>query len=114
MRLQIDTARPPMRRHQLVSRTIYNVFPLRVSKSADFSSFSCHWQIFMNLTEARIAIIGLGYVGLPLAVEFGKLRPVLGFDTHTVPHLHLPGLIGYLQAVNGDRIVSLADARASV
>jgi UDP-N-acetyl-D-galactosamine dehydrogenase len=28
----------------------------------------------------KLAIIGLGYVGLPLAVEFGKLRPVLGFD----------------------------------
>jgi UDP-N-acetyl-D-glucosamine/UDP-N-acetyl-D-galactosamine dehydrogenase len=28
----------------------------------------------------RIAIIGLGYVGLPLAVEFGKHRPVVGFD----------------------------------
>lgn len=28
----------------------------------------------------KIAIIGLGYVGLPLAVEFGKNRPVLGFD----------------------------------
>jgi UDP-N-acetyl-D-galactosamine dehydrogenase len=28
----------------------------------------------------RIAIIGLGYVGLPLAVEFGKSRPVIGFD----------------------------------
>jgi len=31
--------------------------------------------------EARkMAIIGLGYVGLPLAVEFGKSRPVIGFD----------------------------------
>ena len=29
----------------------------------------------------RIAIIGLGYVGLPLAVEFGKNMPVVGFDT---------------------------------
>jgi UDP-N-acetyl-D-galactosamine dehydrogenase len=28
----------------------------------------------------KIAIIGLGYVGLPLAVEFGKKRPVIGFD----------------------------------
>lgn len=28
----------------------------------------------------KIAVIGLGYVGLPLAVEFGKLRPVIGFD----------------------------------
>jgi UDP-N-acetyl-D-galactosamine dehydrogenase len=34
----------------------------------------------MNLNNATIAIIGLGYVGLPLAVEFGKKRPVLGFD----------------------------------
>lgn len=28
----------------------------------------------------KIAVIGLGYVGLPLAVEFGKIRPVMGFD----------------------------------
>ena len=28
----------------------------------------------------KIAIIGLGYVGLPLAIEFGKKYPVLGFD----------------------------------
>ena len=30
--------------------------------------------------DHKIAIIGLGYVGLPLAVEFGKFRPVIGFD----------------------------------
>lgn len=30
--------------------------------------------------DKKIALIGLGYVGLPLAVEFGKVRPVLGFD----------------------------------
>lgn len=34
----------------------------------------------MNLSNATVAIIGLGYVGLPLAVEFGKRRPVIGFD----------------------------------
>jgi UDP-N-acetyl-D-glucosamine/UDP-N-acetyl-D-galactosamine dehydrogenase len=34
----------------------------------------------MNLNQEKIAVIGLGYVGLPLAVEFGKQRPVLGFD----------------------------------
>lgn len=34
----------------------------------------------MNLQDVKIAIIGLGYVGLPLAVEFGKKQPVLGFD----------------------------------
>ncbi|WP_114637284.1 Vi polysaccharide biosynthesis UDP-N-acetylglucosamine C-6 dehydrogenase TviB [Polynucleobacter necessarius] len=30
--------------------------------------------------DKKIAIIGLGYVGLPLAVEFGKKYPVIGFD----------------------------------
>ena len=34
----------------------------------------------LNLNEVKVAIIGLGYVGLPLAVEFGKHRPVVGFD----------------------------------
>ena len=34
----------------------------------------------MNITQKKIAIIGLGYVGLPLAVEFGKKIKVLGFD----------------------------------
>jgi UDP-N-acetyl-D-glucosamine/UDP-N-acetyl-D-galactosamine dehydrogenase len=34
----------------------------------------------IDLDQAVIAVIGLGYVGLPLAVEFGKQRPVLGFD----------------------------------
>jgi len=32
------------------------------------------------LDDVRIAVIGLGYVGLPLAVEFGRRRPVVGFD----------------------------------
>ena len=34
----------------------------------------------MNLDNARIAVVGLGYVGLPLAVEFGKHIGVIGFD----------------------------------
>lgn len=34
----------------------------------------------MNISESKIAIIGLGYVGLPLAIEFGKKYAVLGFD----------------------------------
>ena len=32
------------------------------------------------LEKVRIGIIGLGYVGLPLAVEFGKHFPTVGFD----------------------------------
>jgi len=34
----------------------------------------------MNTNDLKLAIIGLGYVGLPLAVEFGKTRSVIGFD----------------------------------
>lgn len=34
----------------------------------------------LQLSDLKIAIIGLGYVGLPLAVEFGKKYPVIGFD----------------------------------
>lgn len=33
-----------------------------------------------HVDDAKIAVIGLGYVGLPLAVEFGKQFPVVGFD----------------------------------
>lgn len=44
----------------------------------------------LNLNQANIAIIGLGYVGLPLAVEFGKQRNVLGFDINAarIAELH--------------------------
>ncbi len=34
----------------------------------------------MQLQDIKLAIIGLGYVGLPLAVEFGRKRTVAGFD----------------------------------
>jgi UDP-N-acetyl-D-galactosamine dehydrogenase len=34
----------------------------------------------VNLDQKTIAVIGLGYVGLPLAVEFAKKRAVIGFD----------------------------------
>ncbi len=44
----------------------------------------------LELQTAKIGIIGLGYVGLPLAVEFGKKYPTLGFDIN-------PGRIADLQ-----------------
>ena len=34
----------------------------------------------ININKLKIAVIGLGYVGLPLAVEFGKQHSVVGFD----------------------------------
>lgn len=36
----------------------------------------------MDLSKKKIGVIGLGYVGLPLAVEFGKVRAVVGFDVN--------------------------------
>ncbi len=36
-----------------------------------------------SLEAVRLAVIGLGYVGLPLAVEFGKHMPVVGFDINS-------------------------------
>ena len=38
----------------------------------------------ISFKNAKIAVIGLGYVGLPLAVEFGKKRPTIGFDTNKI------------------------------
>jgi UDP-N-acetyl-D-galactosamine dehydrogenase len=35
------------------------------------------------LGVTKIAVVGLGYVGLPLAIEFGKTLPTLGFDVNT-------------------------------
>jgi len=45
----------------------------------------------MNVPDKKIAIIGLGYVGLPLAVEFGKTRSVIGFDINTKRIAELEG-----------------------
>ena len=36
----------------------------------------------MNLEKVKIAVIGQGYVGLPLAIEFGKKYPTIGFDVN--------------------------------
>jgi UDP-N-acetyl-D-galactosamine dehydrogenase len=58
-------------------------------------------------SKGKIAIIGLGYVGLPLAVEFGKQRPVLGYDISA-------RRIAELQSgQDGTREVELADLEAA-
>ena len=38
----------------------------------------------MKLDKVKIAVIGQGYVGLPLAIEFGKKYPTLGFDINKI------------------------------
>ena len=40
--------------------------------------------MYFQVNNSKIAIIGLGYVGFPLAVEFGKQYEVIGFDINTV------------------------------
>ena len=45
----------------------------------------------MHTMELNLAIVGLGYVGLPLAVAFAKLMPVVGFDTNVVRIQELEG-----------------------
>ncbi|KHS85366.1 nucleotide sugar dehydrogenase [Pectobacterium brasiliense] len=37
----------------------------------------------MNVNKDKIAVIGLGYVGLPLAIEFGKQYQTIGYDINT-------------------------------
>ena len=45
------------------------------------AAIPCDGRPQMNMTNSTtIAVVGLGYVGLPLAVEFGKQYPTIGFD----------------------------------
>ncbi len=44
-----------------------------------------------DIKNLRIGIVGLGYVGLPLAVEFGKKYPTVGFDIHEARVAELEG-----------------------
>ena len=37
----------------------------------------------MNISDTRVTVVGLGYVGLPLAVEFGRKIPTMGFDINS-------------------------------
>ena len=55
----------------------------------------------------KIAIIGLGYVGLPLAVEFGKKYSVLGFDINQIRIDELKSGYDRTQEINRDELKSL-------
>lgn len=57
----------------------------------------------MDTSKQKIALIGLGYVGLPLAVEFGKVRQVLGFDINEARITELrSGKDSTLEVTSGD------------
>jgi UDP-N-acetyl-D-galactosamine dehydrogenase len=54
-------------------------------KSRQSSTFNTHRKMYKELVEkkTKLAIIGLGYVGLPIALEFAKQISVIGFDINS-------------------------------
>ena len=67
----------------------------------------------MYLKEKKIAIIGLGYVGLPLAVEFGKHFKVLGFDINTKRVNQLRNFIDHTKEVEENQLKSSTNLQFS-
>ncbi len=57
-----------------------------------------------RVADARVAVLGLGYVGLPLAVEFGKRLPVVGFDISERRVSELRGGVDRTLEVSGDEL----------
>lgn len=62
----------------------------------------------MNLADIKLVVIGLGYVGLPLAVEFGKKRPVVGFDTNQKRIAELKSGIDHTLEVSAEELKEAA------
>jgi len=60
-------------------------YPLgAITKDLALNIKSLHQGKSMDIDDIKIAIVGLGYVGLPLAVEFSKVKNVVGFDINSV------------------------------
>ena len=60
----------------------------------------------LNTNNIKIAVIGLGYVGLPLAVEFGKKHSVIGFDINQNRINELKSGIDHTLEVNDEELAS--------
>jgi len=58
------------------------------------------------MKEIKIAILGLGYVGLPLAIEFGKRYPTLGYDINSKRVNDLKKGKDWRKDFGGDKITS--------
>lgn len=66
-----------------------------------------------NFSDINISIIGLGYVGLPLAAEFGKKRPVLGFDINAARIAELQSGRDHTLEVSADELKEARHLRFS-
>src|SRR5262245_28740742 len=84
-----DVRAPPslFRARKRESRPIYiraqrchSLTPTRRHNSKPHQADTRNSSLMRELANARPAIVGLGYVGLPLAVEFGRHYPTVGFD----------------------------------
>ena len=67
----------------------------------------------MDLDGSTIGVVGLGYVGLPLAVEFGRSRPVLGFDIRDDRVASLRGGEDVTREVSSDDLAAATHLRFS-
>ena len=68
----------------------------------------------MNNKNPKIAIIGMGYVGLPLAVEFGKIINTTGFDINQtrIQELIDVGVSAIIQpggSINDKKVIEVAN-----
>jgi UDP-N-acetyl-D-galactosamine dehydrogenase len=66
-----------------------------------------------SLTKTKIAVIGQGYVGLPLAVEFGKLYTTVGFDINTTRIEQLSQGIDITQEMTAEQLQNSAQLKFS-
>jgi UDP-N-acetyl-D-galactosamine dehydrogenase len=66
-----------------------------------------------NLEDTKLAIIGLGYVGLPLAVEFGKRYDTVGFDINRARIEELRGGRDSTLEVNSEELAEAGRLRFS-
>lgn len=67
----------------------------------------------MDLSEVRLAVIGLGYVGLPLAVAFSQRHPVIGFDISASRIAELRAGVDSTLEVSEESLASAAALRFS-
>lgn len=67
----------------------------------------------MKLNFRHIGVIGLGYVGLPLAVEFGKTRPVTGFDVSSRRVEELRNGFDRTKEVSGEELLESVNLQLS-
>ena len=65
-------------------------------------------------TKKRIAVIGLGYVGLPLAIAFAEKYKVIGFDINAERVAQLQNGIDYTQEANLENLAQVTQPHAQV